>query len=218
MFRYYRLFTLNKRWRNLITYLKHSRIRFFAWRYRRITMKNHKIVRFNRFLKQNNNKNLIKLGTVVLGKSLLKKVNRKVILKLYKKRRWSNNFRLLIKPLKSVSNLNKPTLKKNTKKVNNQINVVKKTNKVKKFRSKFKPIHYFLRIFIKKIKKNNLKKYRRTVKSFFRVFKCSLKLLLLKGFLKLNKNKINNKPLKKKPSNYDVNVNSSSRFLQQVYK
>jgi hypothetical protein len=95
--------------------------------------------------------------------------------------------------------------------------VVKKTKKVKKFRSKFKPIHYFLRIFIKKIKKNNLKKYRRTVKSFFRVFKCSLKLLLLKGFLKLNKNKINNKPLKKKPSNYDVNVNSSSRFLKNRF-
>ena len=213
MFRYFRLFTLNKKWRNLTLYLKRSRIRFFAWRYRRVTTRNHKILRFNRFLKQNNDKNLIKFNNIILSKNLLKMINQKVILKLYRKRKWSNNFRMLINPLKKVYGMNKLTQRKDFKKIQNLVKKDKKIKKVKKFRSKFKPTHYFLKNFIKKIKKYNLKKYRSIVKYFFRVFRLNLKLFLSNSLLRLNYNVMNTNLMRGKSLNLIKNNKNNKNTI-----
>ena len=53
MLRYYRLTTSSKRLRTTSRYLKKMRIRYFAWRVRKLIKKGHKTVRFNRFSRIN---------------------------------------------------------------------------------------------------------------------------------------------------------------------
>lgn len=180
MFRYFRLFVSNKRWRNLIFYLKRSRIRFFAWRFRRLTMRNHRLVRFNRFLKQNKNNIILKTKSIFLKKNVLKTANRKVILKFYRKKKWLKNYRLLIKPLKRTNKVLSYWEKKNKQK---SLTFLKKNMKLKKIRRRWfrlKPMHFFLKNFIRRIKKHNIRRYRSFIKHFVRVLNFNFSLFIYK--------------------------------------
>ena len=56
--------------------------------------------------------------------------------------------------------------KKTLTKINTNVKKIKKTKKMRRFRFRFKPIHYFLKSFIKKIKKYNIRRYKSLVKYY----------------------------------------------------
>lgn len=222
MFRYYRLFIFNKRFRNYILYFKRSRTRYFSWRYRRLTLKYHKLVRVNRFLKQNSNRNFIKTNNISFKKNLWKKVNRKAILKLYRKRKWTNNFRMLINFPKKDNVTSKVIKKKTLTKINTNVKKIKKTKKMRRFRFRFKPIHYFLKSFIKKIKKYNIRRYKSLVKYFFRVFRRNFKLFSFEKPVELDDSLVNdpsilNNVFPNKPLSLKTKVTDNVSFFKNRF-
>ena len=96
MFRYYRFASSSKKWFKLSLYLKKSRIRFFAWRFRRITLRCSKNIRLNKIILTNS-----KLFSKKLLKSPLNRFTDKISFKrsslIYPLTRKSLKYRL--KPL-----------------------------------------------------------------------------------------------------------------------
>jgi len=96
---------------------------------------------------------------------------------------------------------------------------------MRRLRFKFKPIHYFLKNFIRRVKKNNVKKYRIVVKHFFRIFRSNFKLFIFKKPMQsdydlLNKPLLMCEGLSNKFLNLKTKSNNINFFLKNnfIYK
>ncbi len=81
--------------------------------------------------------------------------------------------------------------KKTLKKTNTHLKKIKKTKKMRRFQFRFKPIHYFLKSFTKKIKRYNIRRYKSLVKYFFRIFRCNFKLFKFEKPVELDDSLVN---------------------------
>jgi len=115
--------------------------------------------------------------------------------------------------------------KKTLKKTNTHLKKIKKTKKMRRFQFRFKPMHYFLKSFIKKIKRYNIRRYKSLVKYFFRIFRCNFKLFNFEKPVELDDSLVNdpsvlsniftNKPLSLETKPTDSVSFVNNRFINK---
>ena len=96
---------------------------------------------------------------------------------------------------------------------------------MRRFQFRFKPMHSFLKSFIKKIKRYNIRRYKSLVKYFFRIFRCNFKLFNFEKPVELDDSLVNdpsvlsniftNKPLSLETKPTDSVSFVNNRFINK---